>query len=45
MIRKEKEINIVELGNGNTFISQIVKKGETKSMGIAFSNDKEIIIK
>lgn len=46
MIRdiKGSSVKVIELGNGNTFLSQVVKKGETKSRGIAFSNDKEDVL-
>lgn len=44
MIRKENERYVVELGNNNTFISNIIKKGEIKSRGIIFSNNKEKVL-
>lgn len=44
MIRKENSLYIVNFGNKDTFISNVIRKGETKSSGIAFSNSKDKIL-
>lgn len=44
MIRKQKDITIVQLGNDNTNISCIIKKGEKSARGLVFSNDSKNVL-
>ena len=38
---EDSDIQIVELGRGTTYISQVMVKGNTFSTGIAFSNHND----